>query len=62
MCVFRDDFVFLPYSFLINDILPYLDSDYFFFNVKKKINFLFNLNIQDMNIFSEKKTNLGCLI
>ncbi len=46
--------------FLLNDILPYLPKAFiksFFFNYLKF--YLFSMYIMDVNIFSEKKTNLG---
>lgn len=48
-----------PFSFIVNDIMPIIDNDYLYCNLKKLDYFICNITIKDMNIFSEKKTNLG---
>lgn len=61
MCDLKDKII--KYSiilFLINDILPYVAKSYlrgFFSNYLSF--YLFTLYVMDVNIFSEKKTNLG---
>lgn len=45
--------------FLINDLLPYIDSSFLKFGVYSKEFNIFYFIIKDLNVFCEKKTNLG---
>ena len=43
-------------TFIIQSVLPVLDKEYLNFDLKDST---YSVTIKDMNIFSEKKTNLG---
>jgi len=45
--------------FIINDLVPLVESNYRYYGLFSKHLKIFYLVIGDMNIFSEKKTNLG---
>lgn len=47
------------FFFLLNDILPVLEKTYVLSGVFSKTLQVFYIVIRDLNIFSEKKTNLG---
>lgn len=57
--VIRKTDLSFPFSFILNDVMPIIDNDYLYYNLKKIDYFICNVTIKDMNIFSEKKTNLG---
>lgn len=57
--ILRKNDLYIPFSFFIYDILPIIDHDYLVINFKKLNYFICSISIKDMNIFSEKKTNLG---
>lgn len=57
--ILRKNDLYFPLSFFLNDVLSIIDNDYFYFNLKKINNIICSITIKDMNIFSEKKTNLG---
>jgi len=57
--IFQDKEIFNKLFFIINDLLYRLDNNFINFGIFSiKLN-IFYLSITDLNIFSEKKTNLG---
>lgn len=57
--ILRKSDLSFSFAFILNDIIPIIDNDYLYYNLKKLDYFICNITIKDMNIFSEKKTNLG---
>lgn len=57
--ILKQNDVFPLLSFFVYDILPILDVDYYSINLIKSKLISYHFLIKDMNIFSEKKTNLG---
>ena len=57
--VLKKNDIFPLLSFFVNDIFPVLDADYYSVNLIKGNLISYHFLLKDMNIFSEKKTNLG---
>lgn len=51
--------IIFPLSFFASDLLPIVDKDYLELKFRKLKGYHVNLLINDMNIFTEKKTNIG---
>lgn len=47
------------FFFILNDIIYCMDTNYFSYSFYKENFYVYFMSIKDMNIFSEKKTNLG---
>ncbi len=57
--ILRHNDIFSLLSFFVYDVLPILDVDYYSVSLLKSSLISYHFLIKDMNIFSEKKTNLG---
>ena len=57
--IFQNKNLYEHLFFLINDLLPYIDRSYLKYGVYSKEFKIFYLVIKDLNVFCEKKTNLG---
>lgn len=55
--IFRKHDIYLCFDFLFNDILPFCNNQYAFFNARQK--HYVSYTIYDMNIFLERKTHVG---
>ena len=57
--ILRNFSIYEQIFYLVNDLLPRIDRSYLNFGIFSKDSKIFYLVIKDLNVFSEKKTNLG---